>query len=165
MELQPSPLCRASSPHLTLCSNSIRRTRGRGGSARRASDRFPKFLDSGIIGLGASCPPRQHTCLRPFYSLFSSQVTRFALFLLHLICREIICVCFSVNAGGRCRHCWSFKLGPPQVFPLLDQGAAVVTKIHGYFPSVSGIEIEWRDENCYRATCGVLLLIPYKDGC
>ena len=96
MELQLSPLCRASSPHITLCSNSSRRTRGRGGSARRASDRFPKFLDSGI-GLGASCPPRQHTCLRPFYSLISSQVTRFALLLLHLICREIICVCISVK--------------------------------------------------------------------
>ena len=96
MELQLSPLCRGSSPHITLCSKSSRRTRGRGGSARRASDRFPKFLDSGI-GLGASCPPRQHTCLRPFYSLFSSQVTRFALLLLHLICREIICVCLSAK--------------------------------------------------------------------
>ena len=98
MELQLSPLCIGSSPHITLCSKSSRRTRGRGGSARRASDRFPKFLDSGIgLGLGASCPPRQHTCLRPFYSLFSSQVTRFALLLLHLICREIICVCISVK--------------------------------------------------------------------
>ena len=96
MELQLSPLCIGSSPHITLCSKSSRRTRGRGGSARRASDRFPKFLDSGI-GLGASCPPRQHTCLRPFYSLFSSQVTRFALLLLHLICREIICVCLSAK--------------------------------------------------------------------
>ena len=94
--MQLSPLCIGSSPHITLCSKSSRRTRGRGGSARRASDRFPKFLDSGI-GLGASCPPRQHTCLRPFYSLFSSQVTRFALLLLHLICREIICVCISVK--------------------------------------------------------------------
>ena len=94
--MQLSPLCRASSPHITLCSKSSRRTRGRGGSARRASDRFPKFLDSGI-GLGASCPPRQHTCLRPFYSLFSSHVTCFALLLLHLICREIICVCISVK--------------------------------------------------------------------
>ena len=163
MELQLSPLCRGSSPHITLCSKSSRRTRGRGGSARRASDRFPKFLDSGIIGLGATCPPRQHTCLRPFYSLFSSQVTRSALFASNMP-RNHLCL-HLCQAGGRCRHCWSFKLGPPQVFPLLDQGAAVVTKIHGYLPSVSGIEIEWRDENCYRATCGVLLLIPYKDGC
>ena len=157
MELQLSPLCRASSPHITLCSNSSRRTRGRGGSARRASDRFPKFLDSGI-GLGASCPPKQHTCLRPF--IHSFLLTSLALHLLHLICLEIICVCISVKAGGRCRHCWSFKLGPPQVFPLLDQGAAVVTKTHGYFPSVLGIKIEWRDENSLKKTCGVLLFIP-----
>ena len=158
MELQLSPLCRGSSPHITLCSNSSRRTRGLG-SARRASDRFPKFLDSGI-GLGASCPPRQHTCLRPFYSLFSSQVTRSDPFASNMPRNHL---CLHLCQGRwkvQGRHCWSFKLGPPQVFPLLDQGAAVVTKIHGYFPSVLGFEIEWRDENCYKATCGSLLLIP-----
>ena len=94
MELQLSPLCIGSSPHITLCSKSSRRTRGRGGSARRASDRFPKFLDSGI-GLRASCPPRQHTSCVLF--IHSFLLTSLALLFLHVICSEIICVCISVK--------------------------------------------------------------------